>query len=142
MSVLGDGMFSHQIFAVSACYNLHVMIYISLHAWTGKNGTAHERFTFSLWSASNDHYMERTYSSSTTLPTVNDISCKIAKMNDHYSCTVYALLFQDTLQRGWLKHSNRVKIALACRHTVMYPLCCNGSYTLCKLRPRLQSLAA
>ena len=29
----------------------------------------------------------------------------------------YALQFQDTLQRGWLKHSNRVQIALACRHS-------------------------
>ena len=65
-----------------------------------------------LRSASNDHYIERNDSSSPILPTINDIRWKIGNMSDYYSCTVYARQFQDTLQRGWLKHSNRVQLLL------------------------------
>ena len=50
-------------------------------------------------------------------PPSNDIPYKIGNTSNYYCCMVYALQFQDTLQRGWLKHSNRVQIALVCRHS-------------------------
>ena len=43
-----------------------------------------------------------TYSSSPFLPTINDLCCKIGNTSN----MVYVLQFQDSLQRGWLKHSN------------------------------------
>ena len=44
----------------------------------------------------------------------------IVNTSDYYSCTVYALQFQDTLPRGWLKHSHRVQISTAPKHSVSH----------------------
>ena len=57
------------------------------------------------------------FSSSPFLPTINDIHCEIGNTSDNYSSTVYVLQFQDTLQRAWLKHGNRVQIALVSSHS-------------------------
>ena len=43
----------------------------------GEMAAVRERFTFSLRSASNDHYTKRKESSSPTLPTISDICCEI-----------------------------------------------------------------
>ena len=100
-------------------YQIYLHLSHHTHRVAGaKMAAAHERFKFSLWSTSNDHYIKRNDSSSPILPTINDIHCEIGNTRDNYSCTVYALQFQNTLQRGWLKHSNRVQIALACRYRV------------------------
>ena len=58
----------------------------------------------------------------------------------------YALQFQDTLQRDWLKHSNRVQIALARRHSghrvpCIYCARVAAKHCVCCC-PWLQSLAA
>ena len=80
------------------------------------------------------------------LPTINDIHCKIGIMIDYYSCTVYALQFQDTPQRGKLKHSDRVHISLACRHSVHGISCIHAAKVAARhcacCCPWLQSLAA
>ena len=83
-----------------------------------KIAAARECFKFSQRSASNDNYIAEHDSSSPTLPTINDICCKIENTSNTYSCTVYALQFQDSLQSGWLKHRNRVQLALAHRHSI------------------------
>ena len=98
-----------------------IYLHLSHHAHRvagAKMAAARERFEFSLRSASNDHYIEQNDSSSPILPTVSNVRCEIGNMSDDYSCTVYALQFQDSLQRGWLKYSNRVQHALAHRHSV------------------------
>ena len=95
---------------------LHTVVCISLHK--AKKATARERLVFSLWSALNFHYAKRNKSSSPTLPTNNDI---YMLRNREYERLLqlygYALQFQDTLQRGWLKNSNRAQIAPVCRHS-------------------------
>ena len=113
----------------------------------GQNWLPHmNRFALSLPSASNDHCIERNDSSSPTLPIINDIWWKIGNTSDYYSCMVYALQFQDTPQRAWLKHSNREQIVLACRHSEHGVSCVHGvrvaaTHCVCCC-PRLQSLAA
>ena len=90
-----------------------------LHRVAGtKMAAAHKRFEFSLRSASNCNYIERYNNSSPILPTINHIRCKIENTSDNHSCTVYALHFQDSLQWGWLKHNNRVQLALVRRHSI------------------------
>ena len=99
----------------------HIYLHLSTsHALCAREEMAatHERFEFSQQSTSNDHYIARNDSSSPTLPTINDIRCEIGNTSNYYSCTVYALQFQDTHQRGWLKHGNMVQIAFLCRHRV------------------------
>ena len=92
----------------------HIYAFAPVHImrtmWlVAKMAGARDRFEFSLRSASNDHYINQHDSSSPILPTINDIRCTIGNTSDYYSCTVYVLQFQDTLQRGWLKHGNRVQ---------------------------------
>ena len=125
--------------------HLFVPVYIMCTVWLGvKMAAARESFKFSQRSASNDHYIAWNASSSPTLPTINDICCEIGNMSDYYSCTVYALQFQDTHQRGWLKHGNMVQIALACRHSRQRVSCIHGARVAAKhcviRRPWLQSL--
>ena len=68
---------------------LHAVVCISLHKV--KKATARECLTFSLRSASKFHYAKQLYG--------------------------YALQFQDTFQRGWLKNSNGAQIAPVHRHS-------------------------
>ena len=85
-----------QIFAVPACYNLaRSGMHIVRHG--AKMAAVCKHFTFSLQSASNDHYIERNESSSPALPTINGVCCETGIMSNYYSCTVYALQFQATL---------------------------------------------
>ena len=56
---------------------------------SGKMAAAREHFEYSLRSASNDHYIKRNDSSSTILPTINDIQCEVKNTSDYYSCKVY-----------------------------------------------------
>ena len=98
--------------------NLFATVHIACMVWLGaKMAAARRHFKFSLRSNSSDRYIDRNDSSNPILPTINDIHFKIGNMSDYYSCTVYALQFQDTLQRGWLKHSNTVQNPLTCRHS-------------------------
>ena len=105
-----------SIFTLAACYNFARVVCISLHE--AKKATARKHLVFSLKSALNFHYAKQNKSSSPTLPTNNDIymlqNREYERLLQFYG---YALQFQDTLQRGWLKNSNRAQIAPVRRHS-------------------------
>ena len=128
--------------------HLFAPVYIMRTVWLGaKMAATRERFEFSQGSASTDHYIVLNDSSSPTLPTINDIRCEIRNTSDYYSCTIYALQFQDMHQRGWLKHGNNGANCL-CVQAYIAGIGCYVSMVLewqlnivC-CRPWLQSLAA
>ena len=92
---------------------------------SGKMAAARERFEYSLRSASNDHYIERNGSSSTTLPTNNDIQCKVGNTSDYYSCKVYYILLgYDSAQNALPGTLGTLmsQIVTLCPRLVLYPL--------------------
>ena len=87
------------------------------------NGCHLQTFKFFLRSTSKNHYMEWNDSSSPTLPTIKDTRCEIWNTSNYHICTVYTLKLQDTLQGGQLNLSNRVRVALARRHSRPWVSC-------------------
>ena len=51
------------------------------------------------------------------LPSMIATRCEIGNASNYYSCMIYTLKLQDTLQGGQLNLSNRVQVALARRHS-------------------------
>ena len=117
---------------------------VTLLVWLGaKMAATRKQFEFSLRSASNEHYIEQNESSTPTLPTINDICCK----SGIQVTTMVVLLcaaVSGHKSKGWLKNSNRVQIALECRHSGHRVSCIHGARETTRhcvhSRPWLQSL--
>ena len=119
-------------FAVSACYNfahngVHIVTFLDRMAW-GENGCCLWTFLIFLaehfkWSLYWTKWKQQSKLARHQWYTL--WNCEYERLLQLYS---YVLQFQNTLQWGWLKHSNRMQIALACRHGVS----CLGKDTLQK----------
>ena len=92
---------------------LHTVVWISLH----KSCRSQTSYIFPVKCFKISQCRTK-ISSSPTSPAINDI---YMLRNREYERLLqlygYALQFQDTLQRGWLKNSNRAQIAPVCRHS-------------------------
>ena len=146
MSVLGDGTCSRQIFAVSARYNfarngMNIVTHLGGRKWQPHAKVSH----FFCGALQMIIISNRTTAAVQPCPPSMIYAAKSGRQATttfvHFMCCCFRTHF-----RAWLEHSNRVQIAIACRHSVHGVSCIHcatvaATHCVC-CRPWLLSLAS